>query len=94
MSIDIKQEVGSVQTVEEFDAVLTIFKKKNPAKFALKEANGEFLKFRRTLIGYNPDTDPEVIAQREAEAKAEAEKEKAEAEAETETEVKAKKAKK
>ena len=92
MSIDIKQEVGSVQTVEEFDAVLTIFKEKNPAKFALKEANGEFLKFRRTLIGYNPDTDPEVIAQREAEA--EAEKEKVEAEAETETEVKAKKAKK
>lgn len=45
-------EVGPVQTVEEFDALLGVYEKQNPAKFALKIANGDFEKQRSKLKGY------------------------------------------
>ena len=52
MSIDIKADITSAQTVEEFDLVLEKYKLANPAKYALKVANGELEKFKKTLIGY------------------------------------------
>lgn len=50
-TIDVKEEVErtSVQTVQEFDALLEKFKKTNPEKYAIKMANGEFDRFRATL---------------------------------------------
>ena len=38
------------QTEAELDAFLAEYKKKNPVKFARKEANGEFKKFRTKLL--------------------------------------------
>ena len=52
-----KIKVGEIkprQTVEEFDSFLETYKAKNPQKFAAKEANGEFNKYRKTLVGYIP----------------------------------------
>jgi uncharacterized short protein YbdD (DUF466 family) len=50
-TIDVKEEVErtSVQTVQEFDALLEKFKKTNPEKYAIKMASGEFDRFRATL---------------------------------------------
>lgn len=52
-TIDVKEESNrtSVKTVQEFDALLEQFAKSNPEKYAIKMANGEFEKFRKTLSG-------------------------------------------
>ena len=56
--IEIKRgEIKPQQTVEEFDALLEAYKAKNPQKYAVKKAKGEFDKYRKTLAGYVP---PEV----------------------------------
>ena len=47
-------EIKPMQTVEEFDSFLETYKAKNPQKFAAKEANGEFNRYRKTLTGYVP----------------------------------------
>lgn len=52
---DVKEPVLNVQTLEEFEALLEDYKRTNPAKFALKEANGEFDKVRKTLPGYKEE---------------------------------------
>jgi Cft2 family RNA processing exonuclease len=55
--IDVKEEVErtSVQTVQEFDELLEKFQKTNPEKYAIKMANGEFDRFRATLLGATPE---------------------------------------
>lgn len=56
-TIDVKEEYGraSVKTVQEFDEVLESFKKRNPEKYAIKMASGEFDRFRATLLGATPE---------------------------------------
>lgn len=46
---DVKVPTNSVQSVDEFDAILEAYKEKNPAKFAAKLASGDFDRFRATL---------------------------------------------
>jgi len=55
---DVKESTGSVQTVEEFDALLEVFKRQNPAKYEAKLASGEFDKFRSKLVGFVPPAPP------------------------------------
>lgn len=50
-------QVPTVTTVEEFDALLEKHKKDYPLQHARQEAAGDYEKFRKTLIGYVP---PEV----------------------------------
>lgn len=50
-TFDVKVFAGSVQTVEEFEALLEKFKVSNPAKYQAKLATGEFDKFRKLLAG-------------------------------------------
>lgn len=50
-TFNVKENVGSVQTAEEFDALLVRYAKQDPEKFAAKTASGEFAAFRKTLIG-------------------------------------------
>lgn len=56
-TIDVKEEVQrtSVKTVQEFDELLENFKKRNPEKYAIKMASGEFDRFRATLLGATPE---------------------------------------
>jgi len=51
---DVKVFSGSAQTVEEFDALLEVYKKTNPEKYIVKLNNGEFEKFRKGLKNYVP----------------------------------------
>lgn len=48
---DVKDFKLSVQTVEEYEALLEAYKKSNPEKYAAKLASGEFDKFKATLPG-------------------------------------------
>ncbi len=60
---------NSVQTVEQFDALLAKFRETNPVKHALKLASGEFQKFREKLVGYvapvlpKPEVAQEVVVE-------------------------------
>lgn len=71
MGIDIKEEVGSVKTVADFEKVLSIFKEKYPEKYAIREAAGEFDRFRKTLLGY---VEPKVEKPEETPVEAKVEK--------------------
>lgn len=51
---DVKQDIQSVRTVEEFDALLEVYKKQNPQKYAIKLGSGEYDKFRATLVSEKP----------------------------------------
>ena len=55
MAKDLKQIDALAQpealTLESFESLLEVYKESNPAKFAIKEANGEFDKMRAKLGG-------------------------------------------
>lgn len=63
MSKELKvDEIIKPMTAVEFDAFLKEYKQQNPQKFAIKMANGEFDRYRKTLEGNNvvPTEESEV----------------------------------
>lgn len=51
-TFNVRETQGSVQTVAEFDELLKRYEKQSPADYAKKVANGEFDRFRKTLVDY------------------------------------------
>lgn len=43
--------IGDVQSLEGFEELLKVYKLQNPGKYALKEVNGEYDRFRASLGG-------------------------------------------
>jgi len=55
----------SVETVEEFDALLEHLKVQSPAKYKINMESGEFDRFRKTLKGNKEEPKKEEKAKKE-----------------------------
>lgn len=71
MAINVKEEIGSVSTLKEFEKVLGIFKEKYPEKYAVREASGDFDRQAKSL-GIAWESEAGKLARKEAEAAAKA----------------------
>ncbi len=58
----------SVETVEEFDALLEQLKVQSPAKYKINMESGEFDRFRKTLKG-SKKAEPKVVEEKPEKAK-------------------------